>query len=211
MPRRVPHRTLTEHLAPSLRSLLNRLLAVAAGLAVSAGTVAAAGGLPIDHTVTVEPVDMVALADAADERTASAERERARRKAVHERRQAARERRAEQKQAREQRVSRSQRRVVSDPRSIARSMLPDFGFSADQFGCLDALWTKESGWDPSASNPSSSAYGIPQALPGSKMASAGADWATNPATQIRWGLGYIVDSYGSPCSAWAHSQANGWY
>jgi hypothetical protein len=99
----------------------------------------------------------------------------------------------------------------SDPRDIARSLLPQFGFSSDQFGCLDSLWTKESGWNTAADNPSSSAYGIPQALPGSKMASAGADWATNPATQIEWGLGYIRDSYGSPCGAWAHSQAYNWY
>jgi hypothetical protein len=98
-----------------------------------------------------------------------------------------------------------------DPRSIARAMLPQFGFSSDQFSCLDSLWTKESGWNPSADNPTSSAYGIPQALPGSKMSSAGADWATNPATQIKWGLGYIRDSYGSPCAAWGHSQAYNWY
>ena len=99
----------------------------------------------------------------------------------------------------------------ADPRDIARAMLPSFGFSADQFSCLDSLWTKESGWNPSADNASSSAYGIPQALPGSKMASAGADWATNPATQIKWGLGYIRDSYGSPCAAWGHSQSYNWY
>jgi hypothetical protein len=99
----------------------------------------------------------------------------------------------------------------ADPRSIARAMLPQFGFSSDQFSCLDSLWTKESGWNPSADNASSSAYGIPQALPGSKMATAGADWATNPATQIKWGLGYIRDSYGSPCAAWGHSQAYNWY
>jgi hypothetical protein len=98
-----------------------------------------------------------------------------------------------------------------DPRQIAQAMLPEFGFSSDEFSCLDALWTKESGWNPSADNPSSSAYGIPQALPGEKMASAGADWATNPATQIRWGLGYIADSYGTPCSAWSHSQSYNWY
>lgn len=99
----------------------------------------------------------------------------------------------------------------SDPRDIARALLREFGFSADQFGCLDSLWSRESGWRVNADNPSSSAYGIPQALPGSKMSSAGADWATNPATQIRWGLGYIQDRYGSPCGAWGHSQGNGWY
>ncbi|GAA4711916.1 lytic transglycosylase domain-containing protein [Nocardioides conyzicola] len=100
---------------------------------------------------------------------------------------------------------------AGDPRDIARALMGQFGFGADQFGCLDSLWMRESGWNPHADNPSSSAYGIPQALPGSKMASAGADWATNPATQIMWGLGYIQDRYGSPCGAWAHSQARGFY
>jgi tellurite resistance protein len=108
-------------------------------------------------------------------------------------------------------VSRDEDLGGGDPRLIARGLLPEFGFSADQFSCLDSLWTKESGWNPAADNPTSSAFGIPQALPGSKMASAGPDWATNPATQIRWGLGYIAEVYGSPCSAWAHSQANNWY
>lgn len=98
-----------------------------------------------------------------------------------------------------------------DPRAIARSLLPQFGFSADQFGCLDSLWTRESNWNPAAHNPSSGAHGIPQSLPGSKMASVGPDWATNPVTQITWGLGYIQDRYGSPCGAWGHSQSNGWY
>ena len=98
-----------------------------------------------------------------------------------------------------------------DSRSIARSMLGSYGWGDDQWGCLDSLWQKESGWNHRAMNPSSGAYGIPQSLPGSKMATAGADWQTNPATQIRWGLGYIQGRYGSPCNAWAHSQANNWY
>jgi hypothetical protein len=98
-----------------------------------------------------------------------------------------------------------------DPRTIARALLAEFGFSESQFGCLDSLWERESHWNVYADNPSSSAYGIPQALPGSKMSSAGADWATNPVTQIRWGLGYIEDRYGSPCGAWSHSQGHGWY
>ena len=98
-----------------------------------------------------------------------------------------------------------------DPRDIARALLPDFGFGQDQFSCLDSLYNSESGWRVDADNPSSSAYGIPQALPGSKMSSAGADWATNPVTQIRWGLGYIQDRYGSPCSAWSFKQGNNWY
>jgi hypothetical protein len=94
--------------------------------------------------------------------------------------------------------------------SIAYNMLASFGFSKSQFGCLDNLWNAESGWRWNAEN-ASGAYGIPQSLPGSKMASAGADWRTNPATQIKWGLGYIKGIYGTPCGAWAHEQADGWY
>ena len=90
-------------------------------------------------------------------------------------------------------------------------MLSSYGWGQDQFSCLDSLWNAESGWNVSASNPSSGAYGIPQALPGSKMASAGPDWQTNAATQIRWGLGYIQGLYGSPCGAWGHEQSTGWY
>jgi hypothetical protein len=86
-----------------------------------------------------------------------------------------------------------------------------YGWGAGEFGCLDALWQKESGWSYRAANPSSSAYGIPQALPGSKMATEGGDWRTNPLTQIEWGLGYIERSYGSPCAAWSHSQSSNWY
>ncbi|GAB2445405.1 hypothetical protein GCM10027062_27500 [Nocardioides hungaricus] len=108
-------------------------------------------------------------------------------------------------------MARSVELSAGDPRDIARALMPRFGFSSDQFGCLDSLWTRESGWNPAAENPSSGAYGIPQSLPGSKMASAGADWATNPATQIEWGLGYIRDRYGSPCGAWAQSESVGWY
>ena len=83
--------------------------------------------------------------------------------------------------------------------------------AAEQKQCLVSLWNVESGWNVTATNPSSGAYGIPQALPGSKMASAGADWQTSAATQIRWGLGYIKSVYGSPCGAWGHEQADGWY
>lgn len=100
---------------------------------------------------------------------------------------------------------------TQDPRDIARAMMPQFGFSEAEFSCLDALYTSESGWRVDADNPTSSAYGIPQALPGDRMAAAGSDWATNPATQIKWGLGYIRDSYGTPCSAWSFKQGAGWY
>ena len=96
------------------------------------------------------------------------------------------------------------------PQQIAEAMLGSFGWSSGQFACLDPLWARESGWRVTAENPSG-AYGIPQALPGSKMASAGPDWQTSAATQIEWGLGYIKGIYGSPCAAWDHEQATGWY
>jgi hypothetical protein len=108
-------------------------------------------------------------------------------------------------------VTESETLSESEPRDIARALLGDFGWSQDQFGCLDLLWTRESNWNPLAHNSSSGAHGIPQSLPGSKMASAGPDWYSNPVTQITWGLGYIQDRYGSPCSAWGHSQGYGWY
>jgi hypothetical protein len=95
--------------------------------------------------------------------------------------------------------------------STAYGILASFGFSPQTyFGCLQDIWNRESGWRYDAEN-ASGAYGIPQALPGSKMASAGADWQTDPATQIRWGLGYIKNVYGNPCSAWAFEEANGYY
>lgn len=108
-------------------------------------------------------------------------------------------------------VTRTENLSQADPRDIGRALLAEFGFSSDQFSCLDSLYMSESGWRVDADNPSSSAYGIPQALPGSKMSSAGADWATNPVTQIRWGLGYIQDRYGSPCGAWSFKQGHNWY
>ncbi|WP_160050630.1 MULTISPECIES: lytic transglycosylase domain-containing protein [unclassified Nocardiopsis] len=99
-----------------------------------------------------------------------------------------------------------------DPKGIALQMVLAEGWGADQFhGCLEPLWEKESNWNHTAQNPSSGAYGIPQALPGSKMASHGSDWQSNPATQIAWGIDYIKGRYGTPCDAWSHSQSVGWY
>jgi resuscitation-promoting factor RpfB len=95
--------------------------------------------------------------------------------------------------------------------SIAYNMLSSFGWSpGTYFSCLNNIYTRESGWRYNAEN-ASGAYGIPQALPGDKMATAGSDWMTNPATQIKWGLGYIQSRYGDPCSAWSFWQAHGYY
>lgn len=99
----------------------------------------------------------------------------------------------------------------SGNRAIGCSLMIKAGFKISQFSCLEKLWKKESGWNHKATNRSSGAYGIPQALPGSKMASSGGDWKTNPATQIDWGLGYIEGRYDTPCGAWGHSQDVGWY
>jgi hypothetical protein len=131
---------------------------------------------------------------------------------------AARQQAAQRQAARRQQAQRQHARGTTapatpsgSPQQIAMAMLAQFGWSSGQFGCLDSLWERESGWNPYAANPYSGAYGIPQALPGAKMASAGADWATDAATQIRWGLGYIKATYGSPCAAWSHEMAYGSY
>ncbi|WMX45285.1 transglycosylase SLT domain-containing protein [Streptomyces roseicoloratus] len=96
--------------------------------------------------------------------------------------------------------------TIAEVKAIARQMIP-----ADQFQCFSNIVDHESGWNYRAVNPSSGAYGLVQALPGSKMSSAGADWQTNPATQIKWGLSYMDGRYGSPCGAWSFWQANRWY
>lgn len=106
-------------------------------------------------------------------------------------------------------VSRSQKLSEGDPRDIARALLPAYGFSSDQFSCLDSLYVSESDWRIDADNPSSSAYGIPQAL--TELHDLPADYMTSAESQIRWGLDYIRDAYGTPCSAWSFKQGHGWY
>lgn len=108
-------------------------------------------------------------------------------------------------------VTRTEKLSLSDPKALTRALMPQYGLASADFDCIDNIWTQESNWNVHADNPRSSAYGIPQALPGSKMASEGADWRNNPETQIRWGLGYIADRYGSACSAWSFKRSHGWY
>lgn len=101
---------------------------------------------------------------------------------------------------------------VTDPREIARQiMLNKYSWGEEQFSCYDSIIMRESRWIVGADNPHSSAYGIPQALPGIRMAAFGADWRTNPVTQIRWGLDYVDDRYGTPCGAWSFKRSHGWY
>jgi hypothetical protein len=98
-----------------------------------------------------------------------------------------------------------------DPRTIAHGMLARYGWQSSEFPYLEKLWFHESGWQVTATNASSGAYGIPQSLPASQMSSAGADWRTSAATQIKWGLTYIQGRYGSPSGAWAHEVSHNWY
>jgi hypothetical protein len=142
----------------------------------------------------------------------AAARKQAAQRAAAAARQRAAEQRAAQQQAADQQAQAAAAAQPSGPaQQIAEGMLASYGWSSSQFTCLDSLWNVESGWNVTAANPSSGAYGIPQALPGSKMASAGPDWQTDATTQIRWGLNYIQAEYGSPCGAWDHEEADGWY
>lgn len=100
---------------------------------------------------------------------------------------------------------------VAEYQAYARARCSAYGWSTADFNCLVALWNKESKWNPNAYNARSGAYGIPQALPASKMATAGTDYRTNYKTQINWGLSYISSGYGSPSAAWSHSKSEGWY
>ncbi len=125
---------------------------------------------------------------------------------------AAEQKAAEEHAAQEAAAALAAANTVDGATATARQLMAStYGWGGDQFSCLESLWTKESGWNYQAYNADGGATGIPQALPGSKMAAAGADWQSNAATQIAWGLGYISSAYGTPCSAWSHSQAMNWY
>jgi hypothetical protein len=121
-----------------------------------------------------------------------------------------------QEQARAAREAQRKRvldNAQSDPKAAAQLLMPEYGFGSEQWPCLDQLWIGESDWRWWAENPSSGAYGIPQSLPASKMATVSDDWRTNPVTQIKWGLDYIKRSYGTPCNALSQWQARSphWY
>ncbi|HEV7625640.1 MAG TPA: transglycosylase SLT domain-containing protein [Streptomyces sp.] len=148
-----------------------------------------------------------ARADAKAEARKKAE---ARAKARHEA--AERAEKAQRDRERKQAASRSAKRSASaaapsgSPKAIARQIIG----SETQFQCFSSIVERESGWNVHAQNPSG-AYGLVQALPGSKMASAGSDWRNSAATQVKWGVGYMKDRYGSPCGAWSFWQSNNWY
>jgi hypothetical protein len=193
----------------------------------SAATQQVANSAKLDGAGTLAPqvqISKVMSALRQDQITALVAQQTAARQAARRKQEAARRAAAEaaadqaaQEQAQQQPEQQSQASPPPAPapsgsaQQIAMGMLGSYGWSSGQFSCLASLWNQESGWNVYATNPVSGAYGIPQALPGSKMASAGADWQTDAATQIRWGLSYIKSLYGSPCGAWGHEEADGWY
>jgi hypothetical protein len=205
---------------------VSRTLAVLLLVGAVAGGVAVAADGPVERagaTSNAEPapVDTVAAARADEER---AEAERAARDTAQRKADEAAVAAAEQaKKASSPSASKSGKPgVVAPPapascgvysgnRKTGCAMVLAHGWDLQQMACLDKLWTKESGWNEKARNKSSGAYGIPQAYPASKLASAGSDWQTNPATQIKWGIGYIDGRYGTPCKAWSTSQSTGSY
>jgi len=147
-------------------------------------------------TVALSPDTLAARKQAADAAAAAAAAQKAKDRAAA--------------AARSSRSSDRQALPGGSPKAIARALMANYGWGDDQFSCLVTMWNHKSGWNPRAANPSG-AYGIPQSLPGSKMAKYGSDWQTNPATQISWGLNYIKTRYNTPCGAWSFWQRGSWY
>ena len=200
------------------RPLLRRRLR---GVALSTGVAVVATGFAVSTGVLAQPTQLDGTAAALSSSSSPAqglsqselaEREERASRSVGDRRPAADQSKARAlSNASGDAVTKSEDLSNADPKALARALMPQYGISSSEFDCLDNIWSQESGWDVHADNPTSSAYGIPQALPGSKMASAGPNWEDNPETQIRWGLGYIKARYGSACEAWSYKQGAGWY
>ncbi|HWI31961.1 MAG TPA: phospholipase [Microbacterium sp.] len=162
---------------------------------------------------TAETAHVEALATSLRERLDAAQAQRAAEEAAAAAAQAAAEAAAQaQREAEAAAAALANANTVDGAKATAaQKASAEYGWGSDQFSCLVSLWNKESGWNYKAFNASSGATGIPQALPGSKMASAGSDWQSSASTQISWGLRYIASVYGTPCGAWGHSQSTGWY
>lgn len=219
-PRYVPtHRAPGKHKAVGVRRRALRTGVAMTGLAAAVTGVSVAGGLLSDDSaLTPAAADVATTTQASPESSsqdastpsAAALEQRARRTVTS---RSARRTDAAKATALSMSagsaVTRSEKLSEGDPRDIARALLPAYGFSADQFSCLDSLYMSESGWRIDADNPTSSAYGIPQAL--TELHDLPADYMTSAESQIRWGLEYIQDAYGTPCSAWSFKSGHGWY
>jgi hypothetical protein len=168
---------------------------------------------PLTEETAAETARVKILVASLHERFAAAQAQRAAEEAA-----AAAQRAAEEAAAQAQREAEAAAAALANANTVdgakataQQKASAEYGWGSDQFSCLVSLWNKESGWNYQAYNAGSGATGIPQALPGSKMASAGSDWQSSASTQISWGLRYIASVYGTPCSAWGHSQSTGWY
>jgi hypothetical protein len=177
---------------------------VATGLSVSAGVSAESGAAESVVNLSAGTGHLSEAALAAREQSAS-------RSAGDRRQQADSLKSAALADATGVAVTRTEDLTQADPKTLAKALMPLYGLATSQFNCVDNIWEQESRWNVHADNPYSSAYGIPQALPGSKMSSAGPNWQNSAETQIRWGLTYIKERYGSACSAWSFKQSHGWY
>jgi hypothetical protein len=182
-------------------------VAVAAtGVAVSAGVLGE--DVPHDSAAALTAASAVKPLSATE---LAAREQQASRSSVDRRAQADRIKQAVLSSSNGRAFTRTEDLSAADPKTLTQALMPQYGLLPSQFSCIDRIWTQESNWNVHADNPHSSAYGIPQALPGSKMSSAGPDWQNSAETQIRWGLDYIKKRYGSACSAWAFKSAHGWY
>jgi hypothetical protein len=209
--RSAPSRPLHARFGRKLRrvALFSGVAVAATGLAVSTG-VLSKDASPLDACASATLSGATAVKGLSQSELADRE-ERASRSSEDRRPEADRAKARTLSNASGAAVTKTADLTTADPKTLAKALMSDFGWSTSQFGCLDNIWSQESGWNVHADNPSSSAYGIPQALPGSKMSSAGPNWQDNAETQIRWGLGYIKSRYGSPCAAWSYKQGAGWY
>lgn len=197
------HPTLSRGVTAAL--VMGALLTGGTVTALATGAEAAARPVPVPLPAAVQEAALhpAGMPDvSAGLRAAARLHRQQRRAAIARRRRLARERAAHRAYL---------RALHSDPRTAAHALMLNAGFGESEWACLDALWWRESAWNAYADNPGSDAYGIPQALPGSRMAAFGSDWRSNPLTQIRWGLWYIGATYGTPCAALAHSNAHGYY
>lgn len=215
-----PDKYVPKHLAPgkhkALRTAPQRALrnsvvltgvaAVATGLVVSNGVLSTPAGTATSDlaAAAVKGTGSVQAADTLERRDASAPVSRSDRRGSTDARKV-----AALSAGNGPAITRTEDLSTGDPRDIARALLPEFGFDASQFDCLDSLYMSESGWRIDADNPTSSAYGIPQAL--TQLHELPADYMTSAESQIRWGLGYIQDTYGTPCNAWSFKAGNNWY
>ena len=201
-----PVRTSARKVALRNGALMSGVAVAATGVAVSAGVLG--DGVPHDSAAALSAASATTPLTAAE---LAAREQHASRSATSRQSQANRIKKVVLSASTGRAFTRTEDLTSADPKTLTEALMPQYGLQPSQFECIDRIWTQESNWNVHADNPHSSAYGIPQALPGSKMASVGSDWKNSAETQIRWGLQYIKSRYGSACSAWAFKSSHGFY